>query len=743
MTVPKEDLRAAALAAHAEGLCVIPAKADGTKAPIGRWKQWQFERPSENMLLTWFGPHTGMGIVCGKVSGRLECLEIEGAFADRYGEVRERLGMAGLLEEWDRWIEGYAERTPSGGIHVLVRIEGEGPLPGNTKIALGPESECWIETRGEGGFVIVAPSGGETHPSGKPWQLRSGGFDSIAVTTIDLWDAIVNLLSSFDESPAVADPPPLLAQRDQHNGEGWIGEALAAYPSLTEVLQHHGWQYVRSEPLGQLWRRPGKDIGHSARINESGRLVNFSSSTPLPLGKRTFDALDVDLAYELGHVPTLEERTARLRELRPTVSAAGEAPADDARLLSLNLPDGFWTRRSYLATVYLAALHGRVSPDALWMATKVNYAGTIPFNFRLPLDGTLDYIGVMVGPSGSGKSLSKHMAIELLGPDFANLPRIRLGLPPGTGEGMTEAYIKRDKDGEQSFRYRGLSFYIDEGTWLFDVGARSGNTTIQAVKNAWSGELTGSLAATAERNRVLPPRSVRFALLIGIQPGVASKFMRADLTDGGLPQRICWCWAQHPHWPEIAPEHPGLLDVPLYERGEHEAIIVIDYEPAIQRLLDESRRAATTGVGSSPLEGHAGLAIAKAAAIHALMNGRTKINEDDWDLASIEWSVSEKIRSHILAVEQASASDTAVARGTASAYEKIAEHNVFLGQAAISIARRAQKAGEPMLARDLTDAVTGKQKRMGVSKRDALQHALSLGYIVKVGDLYRAGRVRP
>lgn len=741
-SVPKEVLLEAALDAYAAGLCVVPAKSDGTKAPVGQWKQWQTERPNEDLLRRWFGPHQGFGLVCGDVSGRLECLEIEGSFIGRLDEINDALRKAGLLEVWEAWLEGYVERSPSGGLHTLVRIEGEGALPGNTKIALGPNNETWIESRGEGGFVIVAPSGGEVHPSGKPWVRKLGCFDSIAYTTLDLWDAVIGVLSRFDESPAVADPP-LLQQRAQYEGEGWIGEALNAYAPLQEVLLHHGWQYVRDEPLGQLWRRPGKQIGHSARINHAGRLINFSSSVPLPLGKRTFDALDVDLAYEIGHVPSLDERTARLRETRPASAAAASDTAPEDGHCSRNLPDEFWAMRPYLSHVFAAAIASRVSPDALWMSTKTMYAATIPWNYRLPHDGTFDYIGVMVGPSGSGKTRAKQTAINLLGPRFQTIPGIMIGLPPGTGEGMTEVYIKRDKDGTQSFRLRGAGFYVDEGTWLFDTAARSGNTTIQALKSAWSGELTGSLAGTVERNRFLPPRAVRFALLLGIQPGIAAQLMRADLTDGGLPQRICWSWSQHPHYPDDEPVHPGVLEVPCYEAGEHDAVAEILYCDEIKRMLSEQQRAAITGVGSVALNGHEAYAKLKSAAIHALMDGRDKVSLEDWQLAEIEWQTSETIRSAILASASQVASDQAKARGVANAHAQLAEYDVYLGQAALAIARKAKRANDLMTARDLTDVVTGKQKRFGVTKKEALQHAIALGYVVKVGTQYRQGRVTP
>jgi putative DNA primase/helicase len=95
---------------------------------------------------------------------------------------------AGLGDVWDRINNGYVEMTPSGGIHWLYRIEGI--VPGNTKLARRPGEngniDVLAETRGEGGFVIVAPSNGTCHPSGGAWKMLVGGANSIPTLTARL-----------------------------------------------------------------------------------------------------------------------------------------------------------------------------------------------------------------------------------------------------------------------------------------------------------------------------------------------------------------------------------------------------------------------------------------------------------------------------------------------------------------------------------------------------------------------------
>jgi putative DNA primase/helicase len=74
------DVLTAALAWHDQGFCVLPTKADGSKAPaVASWTGYQQEGPNRQQVEKWFtGGHAGLGLVCGAISGNLEMLELEG-----------------------------------------------------------------------------------------------------------------------------------------------------------------------------------------------------------------------------------------------------------------------------------------------------------------------------------------------------------------------------------------------------------------------------------------------------------------------------------------------------------------------------------------------------------------------------------------------------------------------------------------------------------------------------------------
>ena len=286
----------AALSAHRVGLCVYPPAEDGTKRPMGEWKAYQKKRPGEADVRSWYGSRTGLGLVCGAVSGNLECLEFEGR-AMRAGlgdEFTDRGNDVGLGELLERISTGYLEETPSGGLHALYRVDGK--IGGNTALARRPATRAelsadpnakikpLIETRAEGGYIVTAPSNGRVHPTGGAYELLTGGFDSIATITAEEREALFELARSFDQVPVQEWTPRGGAATaggrpgDDFNERGeWAAD----------VLDPADWTYVRDDGDGwALWRRPGKAHGVSGAVTPDGGLfVAYSTSTPFEIGR--------------------------------------------------------------------------------------------------------------------------------------------------------------------------------------------------------------------------------------------------------------------------------------------------------------------------------------------------------------------------------------------------------------------------------------------------------------------------
>ena len=263
-----------ALQFAAQGICTVPVAVDGSKRPgIASWKEYQTRRPTTEELMTWFSSAQGVGVICGAVSGNLEMLELEGrAVAMKmHKEIKEIAENSGLGDLWNKLQSGYVETTPSGGIHWLYRIDGE--VPGNTKLARRPGENGGVdvlaETRGEGGFVIVAPTAGTCHPSGGEWRILVGGPDTIPTLTRDERDALHDLFSIFDELPKA----DFIAEEITARPDGPLspGDDYNQRVSWHQILEPLGWTVVYTNREGvTAWRRPGKSIGISATTNHAG-----------------------------------------------------------------------------------------------------------------------------------------------------------------------------------------------------------------------------------------------------------------------------------------------------------------------------------------------------------------------------------------------------------------------------------------------------------------------------------------
>lgn len=662
--MPESNILQTAIAAHTAGLCPIRAVTDGRKAPFGEWKRWMGERPGLDDIQTWFKNWPNVGIVCGAISDRLVCIEFEGRF-HRPSAVNA-LKAAGLFEMFSSWMTGYMEETPSGGVHILVHYGGDGPVPGNTKIALDAQRETLIETRGEGGFVIVAPSNGTTHSSGKAWKLFSGGFDSIAWVQPEEYDAVIACLGQFDECPTQpAPPPPARPRLTLVQGESWLAEELALLPPIEQCLEDEGWRYLRDEPLGSLWKRPGKTTpGHSARVNLNGRLIVFSSAAYLPAGRTTYDTLDVVLGAALGRPPTLDERTAELRALRQerlggkwTWKHLEPQPPEPSVSSDLWLPASFWSQRPVLQAIHDEALRSSLSPEGVLGAFLSCYATTVPMSIKLPAiigaPSPLNTYAALVARSGGGKSTSMALALDLLGYGGRNR-HVLLGRSLRSGEGLISLAIHAKGDAETGPIYNNaVQVVFDEGGTLSAQASRTGSTTISYLNTAWAGHgVVGG--AKASESGSFPADLVRVCCVMGVQFGVCANLFTGEAAFLGFPQRLLYFGLNNPVLRTIEPtvgdvEDAKPLDVQFWDHGEfihntRRIGVPADIE------LEVKRWTLQRNAGDLPedLNSHQMLLCLRTAALFALIEGRGDVNEQDWWIADSVCTTSRTIRSHLV-----------------------------------------------------------------------------------------------
>lgn len=229
------------------------------------------------------GRADGIGVFCGLASGGLLMLEAEGRARGLLPNVREAAIQQGSLELLER-LAGCVDESPSGGIHFYARVIG-GPTPGNTVLAARPGAdgkEVLFETRGQGGWSVVAPSSGRTHKSGKPYRFLRGSPATIPTFTVDELERLFAVFRAVDEMPApepVAAQPADLRRRERPAGDILPGEDFNQRASWEEILT--GWKPGQVVGDRRHWTRPGKDHGTSATTT-ADVLCCFSSATALP-----------------------------------------------------------------------------------------------------------------------------------------------------------------------------------------------------------------------------------------------------------------------------------------------------------------------------------------------------------------------------------------------------------------------------------------------------------------------------
>src|SRR5229473_8588118 len=90
-------------------LSVVPIRADGSKASSVFWEWLQYERMRLENVPKVFQPHSGLALICGKVSGNLEVLDFDNW--EIYLSFLELARATGHGELVDRLRAGYEEQT--------------------------------------------------------------------------------------------------------------------------------------------------------------------------------------------------------------------------------------------------------------------------------------------------------------------------------------------------------------------------------------------------------------------------------------------------------------------------------------------------------------------------------------------------------------------------------------------------------------------------------------------------------
>jgi hypothetical protein len=243
------------------GYSCIPCK--GKIPAISHWKEYMHSKPSVKSASSWNG---NIAIICGDVSGGLACIDFDVKNGNKYDDfiIDVNYLKPELLGKL------YMETTPSGGYHVCYRANTD---MRNRKLACNKDGVATIETRGNGGYFICAPSDG--------YSVYFGKLSTLRTITKDEENLLIAICESLNEYEM---PEYKQASKEEITGDSVFNR----YDSVTDpipLLEAHGWTVIRCRNDAVYLSRPGKDRGISATWNHiPNRLYVFSSSTVFEQG---------------------------------------------------------------------------------------------------------------------------------------------------------------------------------------------------------------------------------------------------------------------------------------------------------------------------------------------------------------------------------------------------------------------------------------------------------------------------
>jgi hypothetical protein len=272
------------------GISVIPVrdKDDNygfAKTPFGSWKISQRVRYTEAELFPLMDIKyntEAVGLVGGEVSGNLEIIDID---------VKYKAGIDAIIftDLKTLYPEIYnrlrIHKSTNGGFHLLYRCKEK--VDGNLKLAgrdatdeelkLRPKNKVYnfIETRGEGGYVVAPPALGYSVVKDLP----------IPVLTALERQSILSLLRSYNQLIKIE--VALKTQKSQ--SDYYDINPFADYDyriNPTDLMQSLGWGTYRSNNHFIWFTRPEKKAGVSMSFNLQSRFFYcFTSSTELEENK--------------------------------------------------------------------------------------------------------------------------------------------------------------------------------------------------------------------------------------------------------------------------------------------------------------------------------------------------------------------------------------------------------------------------------------------------------------------------
>lgn len=264
------------------GLSVIAT--DALKQSLVSWKDFQ-TNPASIAQLTRMFNHPGafgLAVVTGKVSGNLEVIDIDSKY-DLEGGLFKRLCSVTKIKNAELVDRLVMAQSRSGGYHFYYRCQEAGPNQALARRSTTEEEKVihpkekvkvLIETRGQGGYIIVPPTPGYRffqHDFSKIPEISTAERNLILSSARSINQYQEKQAAQIERRPSKIRTAGEITPLDDYNLRG----------DVIGLLQKHGWVVVDQTHKRTYFRRPGDtDKRSSGSFNHDLNYFSvFSSST--------------------------------------------------------------------------------------------------------------------------------------------------------------------------------------------------------------------------------------------------------------------------------------------------------------------------------------------------------------------------------------------------------------------------------------------------------------------------------
>ena len=236
------------------GISIIAT--DSNKRSIQQWKKYQEHIATDEEISSMFASDrcAGIATICGEVSGNMEVIDVDCKY-DLTGNLFEEFMQAIIDTDAEIAKKLVISKTKGGGYHIFYRCQ---TIEGNKKLAQrfttdkerldNPHEKVkvLIETRGEAGYVIAAPTDGYKYIQGTIRDLKEI-TPSERQLILDAARSFNSVIEEVHNHSFIENRPFNKSPFQDYNERG----------DIVGLLQKHGWRVVKDSVDKTVMLRPG------------------------------------------------------------------------------------------------------------------------------------------------------------------------------------------------------------------------------------------------------------------------------------------------------------------------------------------------------------------------------------------------------------------------------------------------------------------------------------------------------